>query len=233
MCIIVSKEKGKDLPSKKTLKRCFDYNSDGAGFMYVNKGKVIIDKGYMSFTSFYKRLQELKKEFNLKDKALVMHFRIGTSGVGKKNLTHPFPLTNNFKELNKTHTKSELGIAHNGIIKDYEYDDILSDTQSFIKDFMYPISRLSKDFYKRGDIQKILKHECESKLCILDTNENIYYVGEFIEDSGIMYSNTTYKPMITYYNYGYNYPYYDGFGYYDKWLDEEEDDYVEPSYISR
>lgn len=221
MCIIVSKEKGKDLPSKNILKRCFEYNSDGAGFMYVKRGKVIIDKGYMSFSSFYNRLKELKKEFDLKDKALVMHFRIGTSGKGEKNLTHPFPLTNKNKYLNKTHTKSELGIAHNGIIRDYEYDDVLSDTQSFIKDFMFPISRLSKDFYKRLDIQKILEHECGSKLCILDTNENIYYIGDFIEDNGIKYSNTTYKSTIYYtYNYGSNY----------KWLDEWDDEYYEEYY---
>lgn len=229
MCIIVAKEKGKSLPSKKTLKRCFDYNSDGAGFMYVDKGKVVIDKGYMSFTSFYNRLKELKQKYDITNKALVMHFRIGTSGKGAKNLTHPFPLSNKVKELNKIHTKTMLGIAHNGIIHEYEYDDTLSDTQSFIKDFMYPISELSHDFYRRLDIQKILKKECASKLCILDTNENLYYIGEFIEDKGIMYSNGTYKPIhYTYYNYGHNYNYpstYDDYydDYYDEYLKWYED----------
>lgn len=207
MCIIVAKEKGVSLPTKKTLKRCFDYNDDGAGFMYVNDGKVIIDKGYMTFTSFYNRLKELKKEFDLKNKALVMHFRIGTSGDGAKNLTHPFPLSDKIKELNKTHTETTLGITHNGIIRDYEYDNKLSDTQNFIRDFMYPLSELSQDFYMRLSIQHMLEKECGSKLCIMDANENLYYIGNFITDKGVKYSNETYKPVYyTYYNYNYNYP---------------------------
>lgn len=205
MCIIVAKEKGKKLPSKRILMNCFDYNSDGAGFMYVDNGKVVIDKGYMSFNSFYKRLKELKKKYNIENKALVMHFRIGTSGKGKENLTHPFPLSNIKNELNKQYTQSDLGIAHNGIIKRYEYHKKLSDTQAFIKDFVYPISKLSQDFYKRKDILKILEKECESKLCILDPNEKIYYIGDFIKDNDIMYSNNTYKD---YYSYKYLYNYY-------------------------
>ena len=56
MCIIVAKEKGQKLPSKDILKTCFNNNDDGAGFMYVQDGKVIIDKGYMDFKSFYKRV---------------------------------------------------------------------------------------------------------------------------------------------------------------------------------
>ena len=35
MCIIVAKDKNVDVPTIDILKRCFDYNSDGAGFMYV------------------------------------------------------------------------------------------------------------------------------------------------------------------------------------------------------
>ena len=105
MCIIVAKEKGKSLPSKKTLKRCFDYNSDGAGFMYVDKGKVIIDKGYMSFTSFYNRLKELKEKFDIQNKALVMHFRIGTSGKGAKNLTPKMTEKKNINDINNSEKK--------------------------------------------------------------------------------------------------------------------------------
>lgn len=31
MCIIVAKKKGIDMPDNKTLERCFEHNSDGAG----------------------------------------------------------------------------------------------------------------------------------------------------------------------------------------------------------
>ena len=104
MCIIVAKEKGKQLPSKKILETCFDNNHDGAGLMYVKNNQVVIDKGYMTFKDFYKRVKELKKEFNsdLTDKAIVFHFRIGTSGENDKKTTHPFPISNNSEDLRKT-----------------------------------------------------------------------------------------------------------------------------------
>lgn len=214
MCIIVAKEKGKQLPSKKTLETCFTRNKDGAGFMYVKNNQVIIDKGYMTFEDFYNRLKELKKEFNsdLTDKALVMHFRIGTHGENDKYTTHPFPITNNKDELRKTKTTCSVGMAHNGIISEYNYDKILSDTQSFIKDCISVYKSYNRYFYKDNRIMTILEKSINgSRLCFLDNKENIYYVGNFVEDNGIMYSNSTYKPYeyTTYSNYNYNRDYDD------------------------
>ena len=37
MCIIIAKNKENRLPTKEELQQCFNRNSDGAGFMYVNK----------------------------------------------------------------------------------------------------------------------------------------------------------------------------------------------------
>lgn len=193
MCIIVAKEKGIEIPSRKTLKSCFDNNGDGAGFMYVNKNKVVIDKGYMDFDTFYKRLQKIDKKFDLKNKALVMHFRIGTSGENDRETTHPFPISNKVEDLKSIYIKSDLGMVHNGIIDNYTYIDNLSDTQTFIKDFVYELKGLNKDFYKKQSILDMLSRITKSKLCFLDTNEKLYYVGDFIEDSGVKYSNGTYK----------------------------------------
>ena len=54
MCIIIAKDKIGRLPKEEELKQAFDYNDDGAGFMYVENGKVVIDKGYMTYDSFIK-----------------------------------------------------------------------------------------------------------------------------------------------------------------------------------
>ena len=62
MCIIVSKNIGVEIPSERVLKNCFDYNNDGAGFMYNFNGKVYMEKGYMNFRNFYNRIMELDKE---------------------------------------------------------------------------------------------------------------------------------------------------------------------------
>lgn len=224
MCIIVAKEKGQKLPSKDILKTCFERNNDGAGLMYVQDNKVVIDKGYMTFKSFYKRIKKLQKRFNsdLTDKALVFHFRIGTSGENDKATTHPFPISSNSEDLKKTYFKTDLGIVHNGIISGYVYGN-LSDTQNFVKDFLEPLKELNKNFYKNGKILNIIDKELGGKLAILDTKETITYIGSFETENGVKYSNSTYKTSGYTYSSDtfttYNYPSYSGYDYYNDYND--------------
>lgn len=224
MCIIVSKEKNVKLPTRKTLKTCFENNPDGAGLMYVKDNKVVIDKGYMTFNSFYKRIKRLKKEFNsdLTDKAMVFHFRIGTSGGNIKENTHPFPISSNIPDLKALHISSDLAVVHNGIICNYIYDT-LSDTQNFIKDFLDPLKELNKNFYKNNKILNIIDKELGGKLAILDTKETITYIGSFENENGVKYSNDTYKTSRYTYSSNkfttYNYPSYDSYDDYNTTYD--------------
>lgn len=233
MCIIVAKEKGIEIPSKEILETCFRRNPDGAGFMYVKDNKVIIDKGYMDFKSFYKRLTKLDKKLKLKDKALVMHFRIGTHGKNDRSTTHPFPISNNDSDLKQTYFTTDLGMAHNGIIPKYDYEEDMSDTQLFIRDVVSILKGLNKKFYKNKETLDMLKRVCTSKLAFLDVKENIIYVGDFVkDDNGVRYSNTTYKPLdyacLTYYDSkwkDYEYPttYHKNDYLYDEYEDPYED----------
>lgn len=220
MCVIVAKTKGSSLPSKEILENCFDNNSDGCGFMYENKGHVVIHKGFMDFEDFYKSVKKAYKTKNLKNKNLVMHFRIGTSGGIKTTTTHPFPITNDVNELEKLITTCELGMVHNGIISDYAYkDNKLSDTQNFIRDFVYPIYSLNKKFLKHASILKILEDVSTSKLCFLDKNDSMTLVGDFIENNGIYYSNDSYLYSNKWvYNYNKNFKY-------DYWNDYNDEEY--------
>ena len=221
MCIIVSKAKGVEMPSKDILKRCFDYNSDGAGLMFVNKDKVNIVKGFMTFDKFYEYIEKLGKIHDLKEKALVMHFRISTGGNVDGGNCHPYPVSHIEKGLRKEYILTDLGMAHNGIISMFNYKDgVLNDTQQFIRDCVATLYDLNKDFYKDENTMNLLDKIAGSKLCFLDKDENIYYVGKFIEEDGVMYSNSTYKPY-TYYptrtnGYGYYDSYYDNIYYYDE-----------------
>ena len=70
--------------------------------MYVKKGKVNIVKGFMTFDSFYEYLMKLDKLYDLKQKALVMHFRISTQGNVDAGNCHPFPITSSKKMLRST-----------------------------------------------------------------------------------------------------------------------------------
>lgn len=221
MCIIVAKEKGVGLPTKATLRTCFEYNSDGAGIMYVNDNKVIIEKGFMSFGDFWHKIKELKHKFNsdLTDKAIVMHFRIGTHGENDKATTHPFAISKNSEDLRATYFETDIAMVHNGIIKDYNYDKVLSDTQSFIKDFVSVFKELDTEFYKNERVMKLITDKANidyNKLCFLDKEENIYYYGNKVVDNGIIYSNSTYKepkyyqPKYSYSSYAWNDDYYYG-----------------------
>ena len=215
MCIIVAKQKGIKLPTKKTLQECFKNNSDGAGLMYVKDNKVIIEKGFMSFGDFWHKIKSLKRDFNsdLTDKALVMHFRIGTHGENDKATTHPFPISGNAEDLRATYFKTDIAMAHNGIMSAYNYDKVLSDTQSFIKDYVSVFKELSKNFIKNERVVKLITNNADikyNKLCFLDKDETIYWFGDRVIDNGIIYSNSTFKApkyetkKYTYYNYGYN-----------------------------
>ena len=196
MCIIVSKEKYKEIPSKKILKNCFESNSDGAGFMYTYNNRVIIEKGFMKFDEFYNRLMEVDKTLHFKNKSLIMHFRIGTSGGYAAGACHPFPVTNNVNDLKKTETKCKLGMVHNGVISKYTYGT-LSDTQNFIKDLVYPLFRINSNFLNNKHATDLLYNQCAAtKLCFLDKNDNITYIGDFINDNGIKYSNSSYKDYV-------------------------------------
>lgn len=219
MCIIVSKEKGYNLPKKEILKNCFENNPDGAGFMYVNNNKVHIEKGFMDFENLYNRLLQLDKILDLKNKNLVLHFRIGTSGKNDGATCHPYPICEQSKYLKAQKVACNIAMVHNGIISNYAYKngDVLNDTQNFIKDFVSILYSLNANFLKFDKIKDLLYNECQkTKLCFLDKNDNLTYIGDFEEVEGIKYSNGSYK-KYTWKNSYKNYGIYDDF--YDSYYD--------------
>lgn len=207
MCIIIAKEKENRLPSIEELKNCFNNNSDGAGFMYVYNNKVVCDKGYMTLKSFLKHYRKLCKKFNdFENKSLVIHCRIGTSGTNSPENCHPYPVSTNIQDLKKPYKCTNLGLAHNGIISAYNpiYDkQDINDTQKFTTEFLSQLYTNYKNFYKNENILKGIENIIKSKIVLLDTSENITYIGDFINDNGLNFSNTTYK-SYNYYNWNYD-----------------------------
>lgn len=218
MCIIIAKDKGGRLPTKKELENSFNYNSDGAGLMYVDNNKVHIDKGYMTFDKFYNHYKKLLKKYNnFKNKSLVLHFRIGTSSGNIPANTHPYPISTNKKDLHKLHIETDLGMVHNGIISEYtplDKNSTTNDTQEFILRYVAPMYKHYNHFYKNEYILKGMDDITNSKLVFLTADDNLYYVGKFIEDNNLLFSNDTYKKS-TYYYTGYYDNYYDRMWYQD------------------
>lgn len=229
MCIIIAKNKASRLPSEEELRECFKNNSDGAGFMYTLNSNVIIDKGYMSIDKFLKRYNYLIRRFNnFNNKSLVIHFRIGTAGSNTPQNTHPYPITNDVTKLHKKYIKSKLGIAHNGIISNYnpsigDNRDI-NDTQNFISTFLYNLYSNYKTFYNNADMIDAIEYLTHSKFAILDNKDNLKTIGDFVEDNGLLFSNSTYKAKTyTYYNYNTNS--YDWNKYWEDYYDDYYNDY--------
>lgn len=193
MCIIVAKKAGTALPKKATLQNCFDNNPDGAGYMFNLHDKIVIKKGYTQFESFYNDILTDYKKYNLFYKNVVMHFRIATSGGITPAKTHPYPITDDEQQLNQLDIITQYGVAHNGVLSNFTYNKKLNDSQTFIKDFLYNILKIDKNFLNNKYIEKIILHEIgSSKLAILH-GKQMHLYGEFTEEAGVYYSNTTYK----------------------------------------
>lgn len=188
MCIVIIKEAGKDLPSKETLEKCFDSNSDGAGIMFNRNNRVHIHKGFMKFDEFWKHheAQGLNK-----DQAIIYHFRIATAGGVNQGNCHPFPISANPVELKTLSVNCKLGMAHNGILSVAE-EKGLSDTMVFIRD---TLSKCKSDLMqkRRSVINLIEMATSGSKLVFLYPNGSFIKTGRGWVEDDLLYSNTTYK----------------------------------------
>ena len=189
MCIIAIKEKGINMPSEEILETMFRHNPDGAGFMYAKDGHVHIRKGFMTFHSFMKAVDRIE---NVKDIPLVMHFRIATSGNIDAGTCHPFPISNKRKVLRKTDITTDIGVVHNGVIP-ITAPNNMSDTMQYIAGKLYYYQKLQQNFYVQKSYMKRIEKEIQSKMVFLTSNGDIYKIGDFITDSGMIYSNTSYR----------------------------------------
>lgn len=189
MCIIVAKPQGVEMPSYRILSNCFDTNSDGAGFMIANGKTVSIKKGFMDWNSF---VEAIEKAGDLTERSVVMHFRIATHGDVQPGCCHPFPVTDDKAKLSARFTESRVAVAHNGIISGMKTDKNTSDTMAYISSVIAPIRRMSEDFMHNDNALDIMEATVGSKLCFLDNSGDIVTIGQFIEDDGVFYSNTSY-----------------------------------------
>ena len=197
MCVIAVKPKDVDLPQWETIKKMWNTNKDGAGFMYVKDNAVHISKGFMVYDDLKRNLEQLIEEVDIKATPLVLHFRITTHGGTSPENTHPFPLTRKEKHLKALDLITNVGMAHNGVISSVPKEDELSDTQIYMRDVLYPLSKLDKNFLQTYPTL-INASIGFSRLVFLDKNGEISTFGTFTEKDGVMYSNTNHERTYTY-----------------------------------
>ena len=177
MCIAIMKSANKKI-SKSTLRRCYDANPDGAGFMYAEDKQLVVNKGYFTFKEFYK---EYKPHG---DKQVLIHFRIKTHGPIDKDNCHPF-LVN-----------SGLGFIHNGIINGYG-SNIKSDTIEFNESILQKIvsKHGNNSLFDDPMVELIENVIGYSKLVFLDRHGNYTIMNEKKGNwnDGVWYSNMSWK----------------------------------------
>lgn len=198
MCIIAIKPTNVDMMSDDIIETMFFNNPDGAGFMFNYNGSVEIHKGYMTCKDLLQALKRIDKRVNLKDKTVILHFRIGTHGGNVASNTHPFPISANLAALQKTTAFVPLAVAHNGIIPITTRDKKISDTMEFILTVLAPLRKIKRDFYKNPDAHELIYNIAFSKFAFLDSDGNYSTIGEFNTVDNILYSNYSYRTYVNY-----------------------------------
>ena len=214
MCIICYHPVGAELPDQATLKRCWEKNDDGAGFMWRRNDRVRVRKGFMSWGEFWAAYtNEVPKESD----EFALHFRVSTAGGVEKGNCHPFPFDNNVNRLKATKWKSERAIMHNGILGKGEGS--LSDTMLWIINEGYYLREVLGDQDVLDYLEKYMKG---SKLMMFFDNQFVS-TGYWYEDdkTGMCYSNWGYKDYerkdVVTYDRGGAYGRDDHSAWYEKW----------------
>lgn len=187
MCIIAIKPQGKKMFNDSAITIMFLNNPDGAGYMFYDEKnkKVCIKKGFMTCKALLDSLHS--RDFT--DTNLILHFRIGTSGLNDALNCHPYPLYAD----NAVKCSADIAMAHNGILTKYNPPKTskINDTQMFIQNVL---NRLDKNFLYDDD-KVMLIHDLigTNKLAFLDSKNKITTIGDFIHDGDYMFSNRSYK----------------------------------------
>lgn len=197
------------MPNNKILKQSFANNGDGFGLAYKFNGQQPhIKKGAMTFKAIKRMLKSLP---DLTNAEVILHFRLATKGHIYEGNCHPFPLSRKPEHLTAVEIESRMAIAHNGIIysststynkgitcygtdengkwvEKPTFSDALSDTQEFIRDYLVDIG----DAIFNAGVRRLIEDDTMSKFAIL-TTKGILFIGDFIHEKGLYFSNDSYK----------------------------------------
>lgn len=225
MCVIVYKPKGIELPDENTLRKCWNYNNDGAGVAWIERGWIEIRKGFMEF-------EELMEFLNKKDwtkKTLILHFRAVSKGAKIPLMTHPFTIQEKNRLVYKT---KNMTIFHNGTISGFG-NETNSDTYEFTK----WLGQLKTMGVTEKALIEIIRRIGYLDKFLVITPKKIYMIGRWYEKNNCYYSNLYWdeEPSLYYWKRSYlkgyglgssfnddwDWDYQYSYGY--KWNDKKED----------
>lgn len=181
MCQIIIKPKGK-LLSIENLDIAQEKNKDGQGVMWYNEDE---KKMYYYKTLDYVAFKDIIIN-HVKEHTAVVHLRWASKGEVTAENLHPFK------------TSHGAMLCHNGTLSSWG-NDTISDTQEFAETFR----RLNID-WEADATKTLISHiigTAYNKIVVMKPNGHVIIFNEnlFIEEDGILYSNTSHhKPVVTY-----------------------------------
>lgn len=190
MCLIVAKEKAEASFSVQDFRASQGRNSDGTGIMYVENGRVIVEKIMGNLKDqlevYYKHMNKPK---------FILHHRFATQGEKSELNVHPFKVLSI-----DDGDPYDLYFAHNGNIPMGKFNIVtaeekkMSDTHLFAVQYLQPLMRRYPDIIEEPVFQMML-HDfigLGNKLAFLrnDGRVFIFNKGQGGEHNGCWLSNT-------------------------------------------
>lgn len=138
MCMIILKPKGIDFPPEEHLIKSEVRNRDGIGIAYAKDGKVFIKKDFKDAEKCYAWMKD-----NLGiGHAILIHQRLGTSGLMDEGTRHPFPMTTDCELMRKENQECKIAFAHNGVFFGQGMDKKYSDSMLVLQKFFGSLGNL-------------------------------------------------------------------------------------------
>ena len=158
MCLAVLIPKDSIL-SKEYAQNGFSNNREGAGFAYIEDGKVKIEKGFFDFEDFWKAFEAVQSK---NSEAKLVHFRIATCGKVCAANCHPWKLNDS------------AALIHNGSFTEFQSDgERISDTGLFVERVLLPIfSKYKKPLPNKGLSWMMEKIILGQRVAVLYTTVN-------------------------------------------------------------
>jgi predicted glutamine amidotransferase len=204
VCVIICIDDG-NYPSKKTLKSAEDMNSHGGSIAWLNKdGTKSYKKGIKS--------GEISKIINKQlipkgIKTAIIHFRIASVGGVKRNLNHPFEISNKVELNMENYNTTKDLLFHNGTWT--EYTDALVEYLRTSKKTVtiprgnYSDSRIMAYLAHKMGVKGMAKQVTGwNKVAVL-TSKGIHKYGEgWCSYKGNKVSNNYFVPMKSHQTFG-------------------------------
>ncbi|MCC6425624.1 MAG: class II glutamine amidotransferase [Phycisphaerales bacterium] len=183
MCLLIAQCVGASMIPDSHIECAWNENPDGAGFAYVDNGKLIV-KRYAKLRKFRKAYAQAHAAFGMSS-PFIVHFRYATHGGVSAANTHPFIISD-----------GRVAFAHNGMLPNADSPHKSeSDTRYFARTVLAhrtPDQLLSEEFGAFlstiiGKGNKFALLSDSGTLSIVNESE-----GEWIGTN--WYSNQSYRP---------------------------------------